>query len=822
MRPELELTELIEKYLRNELSPADKAEFEKRMATDTNLQREVQLQREIVEGTQRAALKQRAQQAYKQYNAGQNFFKYGLSTIVIILATAAVLYFVSRSEKSSLPELNENGESVWADADKHLPEQTFTINAQQDTVIVTKGGIVMAVPANCFLDNNGKPAAGEIEIEVKEALDAAAIMQAGLSTSSGDKLLETGGMFYLNARKDGSSLKIDPGKGVYAEIPTSEAKEDMMLFEGRRMPDGTIDWQNPKPLEKFLLPVDVLSLDLYPPDYLDSLAAMGYDVTDKKFTDSLYYSFAFGAEGKAVPATNSPDHSSQAPAPDPGFKIVQASYVPQAPANDYGDTAQYYYGETRIKGIDPAKVKAIWSSDFNNTLIATREFEKRMPFIHRTCNNAVLDIYLNNLDKNLCTLDSMAAELAGAHKSTFLEFARMGDGRVKDSAPHLSKLKELYHKRTKAEALAIAETQKRFWDEQTRLDVEAIQKNTEQGMKDIERVQKNFNQELEINLDEAYRQLGLQRMPPPPPATYSAMVTTTGWNNVDKYVLASTTSRTTLDYTDPNTGKKAVIRYEALSVQVRDHEQFDRLYVYLLPDKLSSFMRVKGSNGLYNEKLNELMKYKLACIGYKGDEVYLYWEGVAYPKEYKDVTLVKTSSSNLASLFNTGGNSSQSGQMQEELRFHEFTRGEEKRKQKINDIIELRARIEVAIFPCGTIGESCNPRDERVANGEMLYKKNCSVCHSTGNNVITGPGMAGLRSRLPEYAGDQWLHQFIKDAPAMKATGDKYAVQIDKEYAGSMSSFTFLSDREVEDIIAYIDCISLGGPQSAPPGGRYH
>lgn len=101
-------------------------------------------------------------------------------------------------------------------------------------------------------------------------------------------------------------------------------------------------------------------------------------------------------------------------------------------------------------------------------------------------------------------------------------------------------------------------------------------------------------------------------------------------------------------------------------------------------------------------------------------------------------------------------------------------------------------------------------------NGAKLFKQNCAVCHSVGSNVITGPGLAGVMGRVPE--GD-WLHKWIKNAPGMKAAGDAYGTKIDKEYAGTMSSFTFLSDKEVTDIIAYIATAKPDGPKPTPGGG---
>lgn len=797
MRPQLELTELIDKYLRNELSPADKAAFEQRMATNAELQEQVQLQREVMKGIERAALKQRAQDAWKQYNSGQNLWKWGLSTIAVLVVAAAVLFYASNSNRNSLPDLNENGEKVWADADKYLPSQKFTIDAQKDTVIVTEAGIVFAVPANVFLDASGHPVSGEIELEVKEAMDAASMAKAGLSTKSGDQMLETGGMFYMNARKDGNSLKIDESKGVYAEVPAKEKKEDMMLFHGQRMPDGSIDWQSPKPLEKFLTPVDITSLDFYPPSYLDSLGAMGYDIANKKFTDSLYYSFAW--EEKRFQPVGSPQ--------------AQSESLTDSSTTTVLSLLSYSSEESDLHGINPAKVHAIWDSEFDNTLLSTKEFEARMPYIHRTCNNAVLEMYINNLDKKMCTVDSMAASIAGDLK--FYEFAKHGDGRVKSNTGHFQKLKEYYTRRAKAMAQAVAATKKKFWSQQADLDNEAMNKQYEHDADETTRKENNINEEFNTNLEEAYRQLGYTKPSninvPVGDYTYNATITITGWNNIDKYVMESVISRTTLDYTDPKTGKKAVIKYQPVTITIAEYEKYDRVYVYLLPDQLSSFMRVNGSNGKFEEKLNELMKYKLFCVAYKGDDAYVYSPAPVYPQSYDNLALMKTDDETVTKMLSTesvGSNIPQQRDIIKEIEYNVFARKEGQRQQKLSDIRQLHDRIEPVIFPCGAV--DCSNSDAAAANGLKLFKQNCAVCHSTGTNVVTGPGLAGVEKRAPS---NEWLHKFIKNPSDMKKSGDPFALKVDKEFpSADMTVFTFLSDKEIDDIISYLSCPSLNTP----------
>ncbi|MBK6527722.1 MAG: hypothetical protein IPG07_20530 [Crocinitomicaceae bacterium] len=115
------------------------------------------------------------------------------------------------------------------------------------------------------------------------------ILIAGLSTITADgQELETGGMFYVDAFVNGN--RVDLKKELTVDVPSGEPKNSMQLYNGEKNASGEIVWNNPKPLESFLNPVEITTLDFYPPDYEASLNKMGY--SEKAFMDSLYYSFA--------------------------------------------------------------------------------------------------------------------------------------------------------------------------------------------------------------------------------------------------------------------------------------------------------------------------------------------------------------------------------------------------------------------------------------------------------------------------------------------------------------------------------------------------
>lgn len=718
MRNELENIELIEKYLRNELSATDKKAFEDQLKTDANLQKEVEIQKEVIKGVERIGVKQSIQKAYKKYKLGKSRFNLGLGTIILVAVVSAFLWYSNSNSANAntdgLPEFNEKGEKVWADADKYLESQKFTINTSADTVIETEGGIVMYVPAGSFLDDNGNEVIGEVEYEVKEALNASQILQGGLSSMSGDKLLESAGMFYVNARKDGKTVHINPEKGIYTEVPADEVNPEMQLFEGKRMDDGSIDWIDPKPLDKSLTPVDIHSLNFYPPKYESKLAELGKDASksNKEYKDSLYYSFAWDNVCLECPNGVLPNeesiveldttYSSAGEIPDSLLGKEDVALEMGLILRDTLIEEVFVEGtDAAIIGINPAKIKTIWSDEFNNTLIATREFEERLKTIFGTCNDAVLDLYINNMNLNLYEIDEMAAAMtSGESKSKFLEFAARKDGKVEIDDKRVKKLQKHYERKQKLIAEAIAKTNQKFDKEQKKLDGEVQKERREHTQAEVERKSDNFVQEFNLNLKDAYRQLGMKKPERlDAEGIYRLTLKTGGWKNVDAYVMESVANRETLDYTDPITGKKAVIKYEPISVSIADEEKYDRVLVYILPDQLNSFMRMKKDAGKYNEKLNELMSNRLICLAYIGEQAYFYSVYKAQPKDYNNIELEAISPTELKQqLYRT--NNKQRKSMLKEIEYQMMEVEESKRQEFLTNRRQFRMEIEHAIFPC--------------------------------------------------------------------------------------------------------------------------
>ena len=682
MRNELKTIETIERYLNGLLSAAEISAFEKEMAKSPSLQEQVALQTGIMQGIDRASLRQKVRKARHRFRLRYNFLKWGSIAIGIGLLIFAAIHTHKRSDavqqsytSKSLPEYNETGNKNWVDADKNLLAETFNVDATTDTVIETKKGIVLSVPANCFLDQYGHPVNGKIQLVVKEALDATTIIEAGLSSLSGNQLLESGGMFFVDARKDGQPLKIDSANGIVAEVPTDTLKPGMSLFHGIRKPNGTIDWSNPRPLNHDLVPIDIRLLDFYPPHYRDSLAAWGYNAADKKFTDSLYFSLA--AEYKARYRSGAIVHSDSAVP-----SIIDC-------------------------GLDPAKVKTIWDKKFQHTIVSTREFEARMAMLHIHGNDDLLDLYINNLDKPLSDIDSIAIAAtgeAGARcEKELMAFYARHDGKVNITSKKLEKLREYYERKAAIYREAIAKTQTDFLNEQARLDSIANNKSVDHQNETTRHMAEDFKDELALNLKNALKQLGYDTtVLPLPPARdyYSVNIISTGWCNIDRAVFASTLNHTTLNFTDPQTGKTAMIQYNPVSFNVQNQTDYDRCYIYLLPNGLNSFIRLTDSNGRYTEKLNQLMNYNMVCVGYKNDRVFLYSLNNVQPRVYPPIVLAEIGEKKLDSILAELGFSAQASDLKKEFDFIQFDIRDSRRRKLNQELQDLREKVLKVVFPC--------------------------------------------------------------------------------------------------------------------------
>ena len=284
------ITKIIDQYLSNELSTTDRQIFEERLEKSPELQKEVELQRDVIEGVKRATQRAEIKKTKRNYHRSK-LLKWGAISLSSFALLGLISYLTFNHFNSRIEPISEE---LIALMDKdaqfdNLQAQYYQVSADGG-VVLTENGVLLSIPENAFL-KDGQPYQGATIIQFQEALDAEDIVTSGLSTMSGDRLLETQGMFSLQSyTKDGEELEINPDVGVYVQAPVDEYKSGMQLFEGEKGQNGLIDWENPEPLRKIPVPIDMSDLDFYPEKYEPYLDGLKWNQS-KKSRDSLYLSF---------------------------------------------------------------------------------------------------------------------------------------------------------------------------------------------------------------------------------------------------------------------------------------------------------------------------------------------------------------------------------------------------------------------------------------------------------------------------------------------------------------------------------------------------
>jgi cytochrome c2 len=89
-------------------------------------------------------------------------------------------------------------------------------------------------------------------------------------------------------------------------------------------------------------------------------------------------------------------------------------------------------------------------------------------------------------------------------------------------------------------------------------------------------------------------------------------------------------------------------------------------------------------------------------------------------------------------------------------------------------------------------------------NGQVLFNTNCASCHKITDEVLVGPGLAGIQKRWK--SSDDMLVQWVQNPQEAYESGDKYIKSVVNRYVGTYGWMTgqAVSKEEVGDIMAYV------------------
>ncbi|GAA4320054.1 hypothetical protein [Flaviaesturariibacter amylovorans] len=185
--------------------------------------------------------------------------------------------------------------------------QIFTISGNEDRLLTAKSGTLIGVRRDAFVLPDGRVPSGPIRFTVQEFYGLGDALSADLTTRSGDRLLETGGMLYLEASSGSERLLLRPGATVDLAFPVESPLPGMQLFTGARQ-QGAMDWALlPDPSAGARVPVPVYEPASFPGgmeelrNYLVNSIAFPHEMLQPGKEQALDVRFLVDPSGKARP-----------------------------------------------------------------------------------------------------------------------------------------------------------------------------------------------------------------------------------------------------------------------------------------------------------------------------------------------------------------------------------------------------------------------------------------------------------------------------------------------------------------------------------------
>ncbi|MFT6244570.1 MAG: hypothetical protein ACJAXI_001338 [Crocinitomicaceae bacterium] len=344
----------------------------------------------------------------------------------------------------------------------------------------------------------------------------------------------------------------------------------------------------------------------------------------------------------------------------------------------------------------PSKVLAFWKKEFNNTNLATREFEKRVQVIHQKCYqaNTIIDKYTSQLQKPMWQIDK---EVAAMGYPEFEEFATENVGVMDANNPHIKGLKAFYENgidKLKKQNKTYQDLEKKRqgdWDKDM-----SKERSNEQARK-TKRTAESLDQEYKFNMNNVKKHLG---------GKSRGFTIKHGkgpvMKNIDAYVREATIARQTTTVIDPTTGNKTKIKYNSFNFEVPNADKYLKLYTYVFPNKTKAFQRITGTNGKFDYNLNDGMIYDIAVVGITKDG-YEYFQKMSIKKgSLGMVDMKRVSEAKLDASVKQLNNKRTTRPMKIDTEMDWLVKEQKdyKEQKMRTDMFDFRSQLRSVVFPC--------------------------------------------------------------------------------------------------------------------------
>ncbi|OUR98152.1 hypothetical protein A9Q86_13925 [Flavobacteriales bacterium 33_180_T64] len=163
---------------------------------------------------------------------------------VLDISEDKVIKNESNIEEYDATIINKTYKSITATPGSPKKEaQIIRVNTQKDTSITCKEGTILKIKKGSFINPNTKKiATGTIDLKITEYYKLSDILMANLSTVSYGKLLETGGMIYIEVLQNETVLELKENSDIEISFSTKNKKSNMQLFYGQ-WTGRNINWE---------------------------------------------------------------------------------------------------------------------------------------------------------------------------------------------------------------------------------------------------------------------------------------------------------------------------------------------------------------------------------------------------------------------------------------------------------------------------------------------------------------------------------------------------------------------------------------------------
>ena len=125
----------------------------------------------------------------------------------------------------------------------NVPYNELIVDASKGGNLSLDNGTVIEIPKDAFVDKNGQPVTGEVEIAYREFHNAAEIIASGIpmTDKSGEKYMQTAGMFEVKGSVADEAVEIANGKSL--NVKMASFVEDGQNYDFFLFDEATGEWQ---------------------------------------------------------------------------------------------------------------------------------------------------------------------------------------------------------------------------------------------------------------------------------------------------------------------------------------------------------------------------------------------------------------------------------------------------------------------------------------------------------------------------------------------------------------------------------------------------